>query len=97
MRTKTNPAALLLAPRASRQPSHRGPDRLYYKTTPEALKDLRRMSGLTQAQAARASLSTLKEWKDFESGRVKMHPAIYRTFVLAIPRMKKALRKTRSA
>jgi hypothetical protein len=97
MRKKNSLADFPLTLPVARQPSRRGSDRLYYQTTPEALKDLRRMSGLTQAQAAKASLSTLKEWQEFETGRVKMHPAIYRTFVLAIPKMKKALRKTRSA
>ena len=56
-------------------------DRQYYRTTPEALKDLRIGSGLTQAQAANLCFSTLRQYRDFEAGNVEMHPAIYKTLL----------------
>lgn len=51
---------------------------------PQVLKELRRQSGLTQSQAANLCLSTLKEWREWESGRERMHPAIFRTFLCAL-------------
>ena len=58
-------------------------------TTPEALRELRRVSGLTQSESATACLATLEEWRDWESGRAPMHPAIYRALIEAISRRKK--------
>ena len=97
MRKNSTSVDFLLSLPVAGRPSRGLPERHYYQTTPQALKDLRRRAGLTQAQAAQACLSTLKEWREFESGRVRMHPAIYKTLVLAIPRKGKALRKARSA
>ena len=63
-----------------------------YQTTPEALRELRRVSGLTQSESATACLATLEEWRDWESGRAPMHPAIYRALIEAISGRKKAPR-----
>ena len=52
-----------------------------WEAAPEMLKDLRRRSGLTTSQAAKLCLSTLKEWRGWESGRERMHPAIFKTFL----------------
>lgn len=63
-------------------------ERERYITTGPALKDLRLISGLTQSQSAKLSLSTLEEWRGFESGRVPMHPAIYKTFIEGLTALK---------
>ena len=51
---------------------------------PQVLKELRGQSRLTQSEAANLCLSTLKEWREWESGRERMHPAIFRTFLRAL-------------
>lgn len=51
---------------------------------PQVLKELRRQSSLSQSQAAKLCLSTPKEWRGWESGRERMHPAIFRTFLRAL-------------
>ena len=51
---------------------------------PQVLKELRRQSGLTPSAAAALCLSTLKEWREWESGRERMHPAIFRGFLRAL-------------
>ena len=69
---------------------------------PQVLKELRRQSGLSQSVAAQLCLSTLKEWRDWESGRERMHPAIFRAFLRAlveyygwpVSAMKKAARRS---
>ena len=49
---------------------------------PPVLKELRQQSGLSQA--AKLCLSTLKEWREWESGGERMHPEIFRTFLRAL-------------
>ena len=51
---------------------------------PQVLKELRRQSGLSPSKAAKLCLSTLKEWRGWESGRERMPPAIFRTFLRAL-------------
>ncbi|EQD35296.1 hypothetical protein B1A_18361 [mine drainage metagenome] len=48
--------------------------------SPATLKTLRRKAGLTQVQAAALCLSAPRSWQDWESGRRRMHPAIFRVF-----------------
>ena len=51
---------------------------------PQVLKEFRRQSRLSQSQAAKLCFSTLKEWREWESGGERMHPAIFRTFLRAL-------------
>ncbi len=48
--------------------------------SPAVLKNLREKAELTQAQAAAICLSALRSWQDWEGGRRRMHPAIFRVF-----------------
>jgi len=60
---------------------HKPPSR---EEMPQVLKELRRQSKLSQGEAAQLCLSTLKEWREWESGGERMHPAIFRTFLRAL-------------
>jgi len=60
---------------------HKPPSR---EEMPQVLKELRRQSKLSQGEAAQLCLSTIKEWRGWESGRERMHPAIFRTFLRAL-------------
>jgi len=51
---------------------------------PQILKDLRLQSGLSQSQAAKLCLSTLREWREWESGRVRMRPTDFKAFIRAL-------------
>ena len=51
---------------------------------PQVLKELRRQSRLSKSAAARLCLATLNEWREWESGHERMHPAIFRTFLRAL-------------
>ena len=60
---------------------HKPPSR---EEVPQVLKELRRQSNLSQSEAAKLCRSTIKEWRDWESGRERMHPTIFRTFLRAL-------------
>lgn len=48
--------------------------------SPEAILKARKASGLTQKAAAEKCLSALRSWQDWEYGKRRMHPAIWRVF-----------------
>jgi DNA-binding transcriptional regulator YiaG len=55
---------------------------------PEEIRAARQTSGLTQAQAAELIYSSAQAWKQWETGRNRMHPAFWRLFkLLAKPKL----------
>lgn len=44
---------------------------------PEEIRALREAHGLTQPEAARLALATLRSYQDWEYGQRRMHPAIW--------------------
>lgn len=49
---------------------------------PKLIKEVRRLSGLTQTQAAMMIGGTLRSWQEWEGGRRNMPPAKYNLFLL---------------
>lgn len=51
---------------------------------PVEIRAARHAAGLTQANAAKLVLSSLRAWEDWEAGRRRMHPAFWELFKLKL-------------
>lgn len=47
---------------------------------PDDIRAAREAAGLTQTEAARLIHASLRGWQDWESGRRRMHPAMWELF-----------------
>jgi len=61
--------------------------------TPDQIRAAREAAGLTQSQAAALVCSTLPRWQEWEYGKHRMHPGLWRLFraTLAHPEIFDAL------
>lgn len=51
---------------------------------PSLISELRKVSGLTQAQAADLIHATRRGWQEYEAGNRRMHPGLWELFCLKI-------------
>jgi len=51
-----------------------------YSPTSENVRQARDAAGLTQTQAAALIGASLRSWQEWEQGKTKMHPGLWRLF-----------------
>lgn len=63
-------------------PNHpnRGPAGPFSNPTPAQVTEARKAAGMTQSEAARAVLSGLRSWQQWEAGDRRMHPGLWELF-----------------
>jgi DNA-binding transcriptional regulator YiaG len=69
-------------------PNHpnRGPKGPAANPSPEQIRAARDAAGLSQTAAAAMIYSTMRTWQDWEAGKSRMHPGLWRLFKLLIKR-----------
>lgn len=63
-------------------PAHpnRGPTGPFSNPTPAEVRDARKAAGMTQSEAARVILGTMRAWQEYEAGNRRMHPGLWELF-----------------
>lgn len=56
------------------------------KPTPEEIRAARIAAGLTQREAAALIYATQSAWEDWEQGRRRMHPGLFKLFLIKVDR-----------
>lgn len=52
------------------------------RPAPERIRHAREAAGLSQEAAAERVLSTRRTWQDWEAGVARMHPGLWRLFLI---------------